>query len=75
MNEVQLIVEELALYGVITSFCYGLCEGKGILWSVHCARFAKWGLNGEFDEPLAAESLLHAAEIARVECRKRGWIK
>lgn len=70
---VQTVCDRLAEKGIVVSFAFGSSEqliGKCI-WSVQVLTE-----NGdEFFKPFAARSIQHAAEIAEIECRKRGWIE
>lgn len=68
-DPVQFIVQELAAFGIVTSFVYGPVKNSDILWSVTCMN----AMGEQFDRPFAANSLRQAAEIARLECEKRGW--
>ena len=67
---IQSIADELASKGMFVSFVFGPLKGNGIVWSVDVLNSS-----GEsFARPYAAKSLRQAAEIARLESEKRGWI-
>jgi len=70
-DEIQSIVDELWQSGISTSFVFGRCGNIGIIWSVDV--LTKDGQS--FEHPYGTLSLRQAAEIARIECKIRGWCK
>jgi hypothetical protein len=69
LSQVQGIVDSLAKSGIVTSFAYGPSVDMENVWTVQCMtkQFQ------EFDKPFQANSLPHAAAIAKLECELRGW--
>lgn len=66
------VIEKLGVHGLLVSICYGPTgPDRRIMWTVTVLT----PLGQSFDSPFAAKSLRQAAEIARLECEKRGWYK
>ena len=70
-HPLEIELERLGEYGIVTSICYGPMRVRGLQWSVTCLHD---GTREEFDKPFVASSMAHAVGIAYTEAEKRGWI-
>lgn len=71
IHQIEEHLRRLADAGIMISIAYGPCGSQGCMYSVQC--LSREG--DEFDAPFAANSILHAAEIAMIECKQRGWVE
>ena len=64
-------LEVLAGKGIVVSFCYGRCDGHGIVWSVTAMNQS----GEEFERPYLADTIERWVDIACAECINRGWMR